>query len=168
MAPDSSGDLTGRGTRRTGTFATVKGRGLFRPWTTPRLPRRVTIEQKTYLIDGRRVARVTAPDGSAVPWFTEMNFDHQARAVAHMPHGQTLRFPVQGTTRMNAVMTATDDSDLPVFRIRRVRSAGPGQERKNMVEIAVEPGSQITDELLLVMVAGYRNLHTFFNRPGGG
>ena len=83
-----------------------------------------------------------------------------------MPNGQTLRFPVQGTTRRNAVMTATDDSGRPVFRLRRVRGTGPGQERKNVVEIVVEPGRQITNELVLAMVAGYQSLHSFFDRPG--
>jgi hypothetical protein len=110
-------------------------------------------------------ARVTGPDGIAAVSFTGRNFDHQARAVARMPNGQTLRFPVQGATRWSAVMTATDDSDRPVFRIRRVRSTGPGPEHKNRVEIVVEPGSQITTELLLALVAGYQNLDSFFDRP---
>lgn len=161
-------------------LATVEGLGvLFRPWTaqsrgffapslSPRLPRRVKVGRETYLIDGwQQNARVTGPDGMAAVSFMGRNFDHQALAVAHMPNGQMLRFPVQGTTRWSAVMTATDDSDLPVFRIRRVRSTGPGPEHKNRVEIVVEPGSQITTELVLAMVAGYQNLDSFFDRPDG-
>jgi hypothetical protein len=129
----------------------------------------VKVGQETYLIGGwQENARVTGPDGMAALLFMERNFDHQARAVAHMPNGQTLRFPVQGTTRRNAVMTATDNSDLPVFRIRRVRSTGLGPERKNRIEIVVEPGSKITTELLLAMVAGYQNLDSFFDSPSGG
>ncbi len=63
------------------------------------------------------------------------NFDRKARAVAHMPDGRTLRFPVQGTSRRNAVMTAVDDSGRPVFRIRKVQGARRGPERGNWVEI---------------------------------
>jgi hypothetical protein len=63
-------------------------------------------------------------------------------------------------------MTATDDSGDPVFRLGRVRNTGRGQERKKVVEIVVEPGRQITPDLLLVMATGYYNLCTFFDHGG--
>jgi hypothetical protein len=65
-------------------------------------------------------------------------------------------------------MTATDDSGDPVFRLGRVRNTRRGQERKKVVEIVVEPGRQITPDLLLVMATGYYNLYTFFDRSAGG
>jgi hypothetical protein len=65
-------------------------------------------------------------------------------------------------------MTAIDDSGRPVFCIRMVRSAGRGPEREKWVEVLVEPGRQVTDELLLVIATGYYNLHTFFDRNAGG
>jgi hypothetical protein len=114
-------------------------------------------------------ARVTTPDGLTVLSFTgTKNFARQARAVAHISNGQSLRFPVQGTSKRNAVMTATEDSAEPVFRLKQVRNTRPGQQRKKVVEIVVEPGRQITPDLLLVMATGYYNLCTFFDRSAGG
>jgi hypothetical protein len=153
-----------------------------------KLPRRVTIGQVTYQVRGRlfkppagpRVFKpwVTAPDSLTVLSFTGgSNFDRAARAVVHMPDGRSLRFPVQGTSIRNAVMTATDDEGSPVFHLRQVRNAGSGQQRpsawpgfgpgkKAVVEILVEPSRQITPEMLLVMATGSCNLYTFFDRPG--
>jgi hypothetical protein len=152
-------------------LATVEGLSLFPPGPlVPRPPRRVMIGQTTYQVGGRIMnVRVTAPDGANVLSFTgTKNFNGQARAVAHMSNGQTLRFPVRGTSNLNAVMTATDDSGGPVFRIRQVRSPRLEEKRKKVVEILVEPGRQITPELLLVMTTGYHNLDNFFDRGGGG
>ena len=152
-------------------LATVKGVRLFPlPGLMARPPRRVTIGQVTYRVRGRMLgARVTAPDGSTVLSFTgTKNFERQAGAVAHMSDGRSLRFPVQGTSKLNAVMTATDEAGSPVFRLRRVRNAGAGGHRKKAVEILVEPGRQATPEMLLVMATGYYNLCTFFDRSVGG
>ena len=114
-------------------------------------------------------AYVTTPDGLTILSFTgTKNFDLRARAVAHLSNGQSLRFPVQGTSVLNAVMTATDDSGRPVFRIRKVRNTRPEQGHRKVVEILVEPGRRITPELLLVMVAGYHDLDNFFDRSHGG
>jgi hypothetical protein len=151
-------------------LATVEGLSLFPPWPLmPRPPRRVKIEQNTYRVKGRLMnAYVTTPDGLTILSFTgTKNFDLHARAVAHLSDGQSLRFPVQGTSKWNAVMTATDDLGHPVFRIRKVRNARPGQDPK-VVEILVEPGRPITSELLLVMATGYHNLDNFFDHGGGG
>ncbi len=152
-------------------LATVEGLSLFPPWPLlPRPPRRVKIDQDTYHVKGRRVnAYVTTPDGLTILSFTgTKNSDLRARAVAHLPNGQSLRFPVQGTSRVNAVMTATDVSGRPVFRIRKVRNNRREQGHKKVVEILVEPGIKITPELLLVMAAGYHNLDNFFDRNRGG
>lgn len=123
-----------------------------------------------YEVRGRLLgARVIAPDGMTILSFTgTKNFERQARAVAHMSDGRSLRFPVQGTSKANAVMTGTDDVGSPVFRLRRVRNAGPGGHRKKAVEILVDPGRQATPEVLLVVATGYCNLCTFFDRSAGG
>jgi hypothetical protein len=152
-------------------LATVEGVRLFPlPGLMPRPPRRVTIGQVTYRVGGRIWrARVTAPDGSTVLSLTgTKNFNRQARAVAHMSDGRSLRFPVQGTSKSNAEMVATDDAGSPVFRLRQVRNAGTRQQRRKVVEILVEPGRQVTPEMLLVMATGYYNLCTFFDRAGAG
>ena len=147
-------------------LATVEGVRLFPAWPlVPRPPRRVTIGQQAYVVKGRLVnARVASADGLEVLWFTgTKNFNLKAKAVAHMPGGRTLRFPVEGTKRRNAVMTAVDDSGGPVFRIRKVRDAGRGKR----VEILVEPRMRVTDELLLAIATGYYNLDSFFDRGSG-
>lgn len=152
-------------------LATVEGLSLFPPWPLlPRPPRRVKIGQNTYRVKGRLMnAYVTTPDGLTILSFTgTKNFDLHARAVAHLSDGQSLRFPVQGTSKLNAVMTATDDAGRPVFRIRKVRNIRPEQGRKKVVEILVEPDRRITPELLLVMAMGYHNLDNFFDRNSGG
>lgn len=152
-------------------LATVEGVRLFPlPGLQPRPPRRVTIGEVTYQVENRAFnARVIAPDGLTVLSFTgTKNFAHKAWAVAHMSNGQSLRFPVQGRSKFNAVMAATGEAGDPAFRLRQVRNARPGQQGKKVVEIIVEPGKQITPELLLVMAAGYYNLYTFFDRGGGG
>ena len=131
-------------TRNGHVLATVEGLSLFPPWPLqPRPPRRVTIDQTTYPVDGRLTnARVVTPEGLAVLSFTgTKNFDGKARAVAHISDGQSLRFPVEGTSKSNAVMTATDNGGNPVFRVRQVRNARPEQKRQNVVEILVEVGS---------------------------
>jgi hypothetical protein len=152
-------------------LATVEGVRLFPlPGLMPRPPRRVTIGQVTYQVGGRLLnARVTTPDGLTILSFTgTKNFDGRARAVAHMSDGRSLRFPVQGTSKQNAVMAATDDAGSPVFRLRQVRNTGSGQQHKKMVSILVESGKPITPEMLLVMATGYYNLCTFFDRSAGG
>jgi hypothetical protein len=157
---------------RDGTvLATVEGLSLFpAPGFMPRPPRRVTIGQQTYRVEGRMMnARVTASDGLTILSFTgTKNFNRQAKAVAHLSNGQSLRFSVQGRSKRNAVMTATDDSGETVFRLRQVRKTGRGEDHKKVVEVVIEPGRQITPDLLLVMATGYYNLATFFDRPGGG
>jgi hypothetical protein len=150
-------------------------------------PRRVTIGHVTYGVRRQPFTlRVTDPDDLTILSFTGgKNFNREAMAVAEMPDGQLLLFPVRGTWISNAVMTAKDEAGSPVFRLRDVRNAWSGQQRKKValfamldvlrrlvgrgdppvVEIVVEPGRQITPEMLLVIATGYNNLYTFFDRP---
>jgi hypothetical protein len=152
-------------------LATVEGLRLFPPWPLlPKPPRRVKIDQKTYYVKGRLMnAYVTTPDGLTILSFTgTKNFDLHARAVAHLSDGQSLRFPVLGISKLDAVMIATDNFGRPVFRIRKVRNTRPEQSQKKVVEILVEPGRRITPELLLVMATGYHNFDNFFDLSRGG
>src|SRR5205814_9381955 len=122
-------------------LATVEGLSLFlAPGLMPRPPRRVTIGEVTYQVRSRMAnARVTAPDGLTVLSFTGIkNFDRQARVVVHISNGRSVRFPVHGTSKLNAVMAATDDAGSPVFRLRQVRNARLGGQRKKVVEVLVE------------------------------
>jgi hypothetical protein len=51
----------------------------------------------------------------------------------------------------------------PVRRNHAVRGARRGPERENWVEILVEPGRQVTDELLLAIATGTTTF-TYFDR----
>lgn len=150
-------------------LATVEGLlSLFATWPLyPVPPRCVTIDHLTYRVEGRLGGsygnvRVITPEGLTVLSFAgTKNFNRQATSVIQMPDGQSLRFPVFGTWQGNAVMVATDDAGSPVFQLRQVR-------REKVVEILVEPGRQITPELLLAIATGQHNLANFFDRPRGG
>jgi hypothetical protein len=155
-------------------LATVEGPSLFPLWYfIPRPPRRVKIDHYTYEVKRRWTdyARVITPEGMIILSFRGMNRGRRAGAVAHLSDGQSLRFPVQGTSKWNAIMTATDDSGRRVFRIRKVHNPRPApyyQGVRQVVEILVEPGRRITPELLLVMATGYHNLDSFFARESAG
>ncbi len=60
------------------------------------------------------------------------------------PGRRWLWFPVRGTKRANAIMTAVDQAGNKVARYRLVRN--------KIVEITVHPGQQLTDELALAIV----------------
>jgi hypothetical protein len=148
-------------------LAIVEGVRLFPGPLMPRPPLRVTIEQQSYDVKGRVMnARVTTSGGLTVLSYTgTKNFNRQARAVAKMSDGQTLRFPVSGTSNLNAVMSAIDEAGVPVFRLRQLRSR---DSQPKTVEVVVEPGRLPTPELLLAAATGYHNLENFFDRPRGG
>jgi hypothetical protein len=155
-------------TRDSQTLARVEGLSLFPFWGChPRPPRRITIDAITYRVGGRIFnANVTGSDGQTLVSFTgTKNYDREARAVAHMSDGRSLRFPVHGTSKSNAIMTAVDERGQPVFALRQVRGA---RSQPNCVEIVVEANRHLTPELLLVMATSYYNLYTFFDRGGGG
>ena len=75
-------------------LATVEGVGLFRPWTS-RLPRRVQLDQETYLITGGRLidgAPLTADYGMrGLPRLT-------ARPFFRLPEGTSITRPAQSRT----------------------------------------------------------------------
>lgn len=72
------------------------------------------------------------------------HLNHRARASITFPDQRWLEFPVEGTRRTNAIMTAVDQDGNKVARYRAPKGPGP-------VEITVHPDWTLTDELVLVI-----------------
>jgi hypothetical protein len=148
------------------TLARVEGVVLFPRTREPEAARRVTVDGTTYKVIRRRFSpRARTPDGDTLisfSWRTHSN--GESNAVAHLTSGGSLRFPVRGTSNLNAVMTAIDETWRPVCSLRQVRDGRVG----NAVEILIEPGREPTPELLVALAIGYPNLDKFFRTPSSG
>jgi len=97
------------------------------------------------------------------------NFDRRAWFNISFPDGRWLRFLVRGTQRENAVMTAVDRAGNKVVRYRII---GEGRSLRKMllgwsrpVEITVNPGRELTDELVLVIALSAQWLSKYFDTP---
>jgi hypothetical protein len=90
-----------------------------------------------------------------------VHHDRHARAYIKYPDQRWLRFPIRGTKRANAIMTAVDQAGN---KIARYRFAGP---RKTM-EITIHPDLRLTDELTLAIAVSAPWLGDYFKREGGG
>jgi hypothetical protein len=88
-----------------------------------------------------------------------------AGAYIKFPGQRWLRFPVRGTARGNAIMTAVDQAGKKVARYRLART-----KRSSWVttEIAVHPSQLLTDELALVIAVSAPWLASYFIFQGGG
>jgi DivIVA domain-containing protein len=74
------------------------------------------------------------------------NFDHRARARILFPDQRWLRFPVRGTRRSDAIMTAVDEAGNSVVRYRIISSPSWPLKR-HITQITVHPGRELTEEL---------------------
>ncbi len=83
------------------------------------------------------------------------------------PDQRWLWFPVRGTTRGNAIMTAIDQGGTKVARYRIIASQ-PRWNKVNQIEITVHPGQPLTDELLLAIAISASWVSSYFNSGGGG
>ena len=117
-------------------------------------------------------------DETGVPILSiiEPNFEWRARARILFPDERWLRFPVRGTRRENAIMTAVDQAGNRVARYRyRIIDKFVDPEQKitggpsiSVVEITLHPGCKLTDELALVLAISAGWLSNYFERPSGG
>lgn len=105
--------------------------------------------------------------GTPVFYTSGMNFEHLAKASVSFPDGRSLRFPVQGTSRANAIMTAVDEVGNSVARYRIVPFSTGSLGRKN-IQIAVHPGRELTNELILAIVISAPQLRSYFSVQTGG
>jgi len=102
------------------------------------------------------------------------NYNWRALSSILFPDQRWLRFLVRGTREPNAVMTAVDQAGDTVARYRlNYNDLRVGHEKlrgyPKLVQIAVHPDRQLTDELALVlMMSARRWLEGYFERPSGG
>jgi hypothetical protein len=73
------------------------------------------------------------------------------------PDRRWLRFPVRGTKRSNAIMTAVDQAGRQVARYMNAD--------RNAIKITVHPDQQLTDELILTLALTAHWVSSFFDAP---
>jgi hypothetical protein len=105
--------------------------------------------------------------GTPILYTSGMNFERIAKASVSFPDGRSLRFPVQGTHRANAIMTAVDGAGNSVARYRIIRFSTGGLGRKS-VEVVVLPGWELTNELMLAIMISAPQLRSYFSVQRGG
>jgi DivIVA domain-containing protein len=105
--------------------------------------------------------------GTPVLYTSGMNFEHSAKASVSFPDGRSLQFPVQGTRRANAIMTAVDEAGNSVARYRIIPFSTGSLGRKS-IQIAVVPGRDLTNELILALVISAPQLRSYFSVQAGG
>jgi len=87
------------------------------------------------------------------------NYYYSARArIMFAGNQRWLQFPVRGTGRANAIMTAVDQAGNRVARYRL----------NHGVEIIVHPGQRLTDELVLAIAISAPWLSSYFEAPNQG
>jgi hypothetical protein len=100
--------------------------------------------------------------GKPILYASGRHFAHSDRACITFPDRRWLRFPVRGTKRANATMAAVDQTGNQVARYRIIGSKLRRTILWNMVEIAVHPDQELTDELVLAMTISARWLGSYF------
>ena len=98
--------------------------------------------------------------GAPVLWIGGTNFNGNAGGYVLFPGKRYLVFPVSGTRRRHAVMTAVSESGTTMLWFRRLP--------KRVIEIVVSPDCSLTSEILctIPLTAGW--LDNYFAEPGGG
>ena len=91
------------------------------------------------------------------------NFNRSAGAIITFSDERSLRFPVRGTHQANAIMTAVDQAGNSVVRYRII-----GLGLRHNFEVAVHPGWELADELMLAIAISAPWLGSYFKVPRGG
>lgn len=121
---------------------------------------KVTVWMRKIYSDLGRLSQLLDKAGTPVLYTSGRNFNHHAGALITFPDQRWLRFPVRGTDRSNAIMTAVDQAGNKVARYRIIRKAP-----KRETEITVHPGQQLTDELVLAIAISAPWLSSYFDSP---
>jgi DivIVA domain-containing protein len=112
------------------------------------------------------VTELVDDTGAPVLYTSGRHFDRRARASISFPDRRWLRFPIRGTRRANAIMTAVDEAGNSVARYRL---NGPGFiPGLGNVEISVHPGWELADELVLAIAISAPWLPSYFETTEGG
>jgi hypothetical protein len=113
-----------------------------------------------YTDDGYRLLQLLDETGEPVLYTAGTHFDHFAGSYIKFPGQRWLRFPVRGTSRGNAIMTAVDQDGNKVARYR----LGYARETDYLktVMITVHPDHRLTEELALAIAVSPTWLSRFF------
>jgi hypothetical protein len=98
--------------------------------------------------------------GTPILYTSGRHYNHIAGARITFPDQRWLRFPVQGSQRASATMTAVDQAGN---QVARYRPAG-----RRAVEITLHPEQPLTDELVLAIAISGGLLNSYFSEPSGG
>jgi len=136
----------------------------------PEMGDRVNISKGSFVLVRTRAKqsrKLVDEEGTPVLLTCGRNFERIARASISFPEGRSLRFPVRGTHRANAIMTMVDEAGNSIDRYRVIRFARGGGLRNN-VEVVVHPGWELTDELTLAITISAPWLSSYFSVQWGG
>jgi hypothetical protein len=107
--------------------------------------------------DSRRQQLTDSVTDDPVLWMRGTNFYWQAGGHVLFPEGRYLLFPVSGTRRRNAVMTAVSESGTTMLWFRRIP--------KRIIEVVVSPDCSLTPEVLCVSAPQRHGLITTSPHP---
>ena len=103
---------------------------------------------------------------------TGTHLNHHADGTIELPGHGTFRFPVQGRTCFDAVMSAVDESGKSRlhYRIGDSRLAVKTWQRNlDSLEVVIAPECQMPMESVLLLIAASSSwLRTYFEPTGGG
>jgi DivIVA domain-containing protein len=142
-------------------------------WLTPDISEigaRFSINNESFVLKCTGYAqsrKLVDKTGTPILYTSGKNFERIAGASISFPDGRSLRFPVRGTYRANAIMTAVDEAGNSVARYRIIRFSTGGLGRKS-VEVALHPGWELTNELMLAIMISAPQLRSYFSVQGGG
>jgi DivIVA domain-containing protein len=100
------------------------------------------------------------PTGPPVLYTGGGHIDRSPGGYVQFPGRRWLQFPVRGTGRSNAIMTAVDQAG------RQVAKYMIGDRR--MIHITVHPDQRLTHELILTLALTGRWVSSYFDSSGGG
>ena len=107
-----------------------------------------------------RLKCLADPVGLPVLYTGGRHFNGNSGGYVQFPGRRWLHFPVRGTRRSNAIMTAVDQAGRQVARYM----IGDGRT----IDITVHPDQQLTDELALTLALTAWWISSFFDSYGEG
>ena len=112
-----------------------------------------------------RMYQLRDETGIPVLYTAGRHINRSAGGYIKLPGQRWLRFPVRGTSRTNAIMTAVDQEGNKVARYRLIHY---GSSLRRSTEITVHPDQRLTDELALAIAVSAPWLYLYFYQEGGG
>jgi DivIVA domain-containing protein len=126
--------------------------------TRDRLGAAHSMRQKLYDRDSP-MRQLLDETGIAVLYRGGKHVERESGSYIKFPGQRWLRFPVRGTERANAIMTAVDQAGS---KVARYRFAGT----RKTIEIAVHPDHRLTQELTLAIAVSAPWIDDYFRHEG--